>query len=673
MHLSQTLLWLVVTAVSGMVAVPAPAQTSGGPPSSLFDTAKLFRPNASKYVEAKAAAEERVHRGEFDEALEQYETAWESANRAFANSEFGTRNVTYSLGGDRPLSIPFPKGAEIPDELARDAAKVAARADRPEVAITWVKRSTRRTFDRSRTARRMLAEFEADARERGVPRAADTYRLEVLRHDIAIGYPAVGRYRAHRETLGTILWTLEGLTILLALVLGAYEWWQRRERFTYYRRGQTVRSFRRGGTSTQGRKRWWLFAAVSTGLLFAGVWAFSEGAVWLHDAWGYFASGWGLAAGAVVAARVAIGERRGPRGDGAFFLGHGDDVPEQALERLASFDANAGELLRDLGAADWRGRVRLGGRGRKVVEGRFAEISGPCRRAFVAGWLGARLSSAGEAIPEFLDAWLRGFGERAHVWEPVCGEYLRAISPDRRAQILEHVPPEERLTLVPSDLVADPVVDEAVIAAWLQDAMLEGRRWERALWRHRFFDDPVMSNLVRGLVWGAFERDGALLTTLRVDGEGSLVDPEFETVALETMAADVRIGLVHAAELGEADCRRWAQHLADFEEISLFDQLERPVEVPDEGEWLSVEGRWSTDRRDRFVSELGWDEYASNLRKRYYGFGVTAVAPESRSPGPGVRSVRFVRGYDNYGGGLRLAELSKVLRSEILYRLTTGG
>jgi hypothetical protein len=291
----------------------------------------------------------------------------------------------------------------------------------------------------------------------------------------------------------------------------------------------------------------------------------------------------------------------------------------------------------------------------------------------VAGWLGSKLSLEARPIPEVLDGVLRG-GMRgpAYLWEPVCGDYLRGLEPERRSTILEDVAQPERLTLVESaSLPADAVVDECVVAAWLRTAMVQGRRWRLALWRHRFFDDPVMSNLVRGLVWGVFD-EGALLQTLRVDGEGSLVDAEADTVELSSLPESVTLGVVHVVEMDAVECTRWSQHLAEFEEMPLFEQLARPTQLPGEGEWLSLDARWSREKLGR-LREQGWRDRSEGLQKRCHGFGVTAIVPYRHDADTYVPfAVRFARGYAesaDYGLGLSLARVSRVLRSEIVYEL----
>jgi predicted DNA-binding WGR domain protein len=115
----------------------------------------------------------------------------------------------------------------------------------------------------------------------------------------------------------------------------------------------------------------------------------------------------------------------------------------------------------------------------------------------------------------------------------------------------------------------------------LEQAMITGRRWtveefEQLLVRH-----PLMTNLVRRLVWGGYDKKDELRRTFRVTEEREYADARDDRATLDGLAA---VGIVHPLHLSEDDRSAWGQVLGDYEIIAPFPQLGRPVYAlePDE-------------------------------------------------------------------------------------------
>jgi len=108
----------------------------------------------------------------------------------------------------------------------------------------------------------------------------------------------------------------------------------------------------------------------------------------------------------------------------------------------------------------------------------------------------------------------------------------------------------------------------------MEHAMVSGRRWKPEDWKRCILEHPLMINFARRLVWGSFDRQGALVHTFRATEDHSLMDVEDEEVALD-MTLDV--GILHPASIPDKALQDWAQSFAEYELFSPFQQLDRLV------------------------------------------------------------------------------------------------
>jgi len=91
---------------------------------------------------------------------------------------------------------------------------------------------------------------------------------------------------------------------------------------------------------------------------------------------------------------------------------------------------------------------------------------------------------------------------------------------------------------------------------------------------------PVLSPIVRRLLWGEYDAEKRLVRALRIAEDGSLAD-RHDTIAV--VDADALLGIVHPAELG-AERAGWAEILADYEVLQPFAQVHRPAVTLTEAE-----------------------------------------------------------------------------------------
>ncbi|HEX9997057.1 MAG TPA: WGR and DUF4132 domain-containing protein [Abditibacterium sp.] len=111
-------------------------------------------------------------------------------------------------------------------------------------------------------------------------------------------------------------------------------------------------------------------------------------------------------------------------------------------------------------------------------------------------------------------------------------------------------------------------------AVRLENAMVRGRRWtpeefETLLARH-----PLMSNLVRLLVWEA--ASGNRRATFRVVEDGTYADSKDEPFDLGA-GEWAHIGIAHPLHLSEAEKGAWGEIFSDYEIVPPFTQLGRAI------------------------------------------------------------------------------------------------
>ncbi|MBA4182177.1 MAG: MolR family transcriptional regulator, partial [Anaerolinea sp.] len=114
----------------------------------------------------------------------------------------------------------------------------------------------------------------------------------------------------------------------------------------------------------------------------------------------------------------------------------------------------------------------------------------------------------------------------------------------------------------------------AIQAARLEQAMVTGRRWSPEDFQTLLARHPLMTHLVQKLIWAGFDAKGKKVLTFRVTEERDLADADDNAITLDKAA---QIGLAHPLELTEAERERWGEVLGDYEVISPFPQLGRPV------------------------------------------------------------------------------------------------
>lgn len=185
-------------------------------------------------------------------------------------------------------------------------------------------------------------------------------------------------------------------------------------------------------------------------------------------------------------------------------------------------------------------------------------------------------------------------------------------------------------------LLKKQVADVAKVqAVRLEQSMVTGRRWPAAEFEMLLVRHPLMTNLVRLLVWGAYDAEGKLVSSFRVTEDLSYADSTDDVYELDP---SLQVGVVHPLHLSEAEKATWGEILGDYEIVPPFQQLGRPVLFLEDGEKKAeILKRWekiqippqslvfTLEKLDwqRGLPEDGGVFYSHS--KPFYGANVTAL------------------------------------------------
>lgn len=167
-------------------------------------------------------------------------------------------------------------------------------------------------------------------------------------------------------------------------------------------------------------------------------------------------------------------------------------------------------------------------------------------------------------LDENLVPFLQGRDARTRHYDPPGAE------PDDDPARVRHA--EERWALVSEQLrEAIPVQVHR-----LEESLIQQYRWDGPHWVTVVMNHPFLRHLVQRCVWGTYSSSGRkLLDTFRVARDRTLWGPDDEPYELDPESKT--IGLVHPAELDTATRAAWGEILADYEVVTLFPQIDRPV------------------------------------------------------------------------------------------------
>lgn len=143
----------------------------------------------------------------------------------------------------------------------------------------------------------------------------------------------------------------------------------------------------------------------------------------------------------------------------------------------------------------------------------------------------------------------------------------------------------------------------------METLMVRQFRWPAARWQELYLQHPLLMPFAQLLVWGAYDPNGKLVSTFRALEDRTLTDASDTAADLQPGST---VGIVHPLELTDDVRQAWLTHLADYDVVPPFPQLDRPVVrvQPEEGRMLfgealagtKINGMTFKGRAER----LGW-------------------------------------------------------------------
>ena len=108
----------------------------------------------------------------------------------------------------------------------------------------------------------------------------------------------------------------------------------------------------------------------------------------------------------------------------------------------------------------------------------------------------------------------------------------------------------------------------------METLMVRQFRWPVARWQELYLRHPLLLPFAQRLLWGAYDATGRLRRTFRALEDQSMTDVADEQFQLQSNGS---VGIVHPLELKTEERRAWSKHLADYNIVPPFSQLDRQV------------------------------------------------------------------------------------------------
>jgi hypothetical protein len=278
------------------------------------------------------------------------------------------------------------------------------------------------------------------------------------------------------------------------------------------------------------------------------------------------------------------------------------------------------------------------------------------------------------------------YGDRGRWFEALLGDDGQLVLRDDRGKLLRSLP-QARVGEEEGAIEAKAawkslkrqlsLVQTEQIRRWEQ-AMVAGRRWSVADFEGILLAHPVLGQMAQRLIWVGEQREGELLP-FRVTEDWSYGDSQDGEIALAGFRS---VGLLHPAQVSEAERGLWGELLGDYGLIQPFRQLTRtmfaiePQEVGERSLQRFVGGRVPTGVATAMLQSKGWLLDWDEPRRQachYKVFGdLTAIVGHggdwqmAYGALADLGAVWFVAGTDWRGAALPLGEVSPVLMSEVI-------
>ncbi len=655
-----------------------------------------------EYDEMVANARIARDAGDYSEALSRYDSAYKKGLEVAREGGFGSRRMVIPLDiqTGKTLDMMVPRGKEVLSPLIEEAARVAVLADKPETVLYWLRIEgiyayppTREiefpdTLDVSNRLRgdrlTLLRELTSFAEEQGIERTASALRLERARHkEIADFEYAFWQQKKQDARWNAFVILILGLLVIAGVILW-FSWpsmllprvrWINKPHKMYRRyapkatfRWPFLERYKRAPTQITEVLSWFLLLVFLSGLGFVMAGFFMH-QLWerpLRDPFICVGLTWLFGGLGLFMLALLFFDRNGtPSIDplGKFI------VVSRAENFLATYERMQQERIAICQHHKIPGLFTRWRSMEQATINLLGQLSGrgTVPRVLVGLFVADHLRRAHHEVPPQVELWIRdGLNNGLLVYfEEAMDDYLDLLPmPDRLRWFREFPILQHRLT--PELESGTPDLEK--LEDELEIALENGRRWSVQKWRERFVQQELYSSLRHSVIWGAYDRDGHLLQTFRVEDEMTLVDAEMEEVDLERVAP-FEVGIAHPGDWSEQARMNWAEHMADFELIMACSQLDREritidrAGAEDDPEVLRL-GFEVSEAKIKQLWKEGWQQpYSSTYFERTFPFYGCKVRVE-----PDEGSVRFFDAID-VQTSLEVANIHPVALSEIIYTL----
>lgn len=208
--------------------------------------------------------------------------------------------------------------------------------------------------------------------------------------------------------------------------------------------------------------------------------------------------------------------------------------------------------------------------------------------------------------------------------------------------------------------------------ARLENAMIIERRWSSKDFKSLVVTSPLLQNVVRGLVWGIFSKNGELQQSFRVAPDCTLADASGEAV---TLADNALVGIPHPLTLG-ASVDSWMRSFTQSKQGQPFPQLVRKTYRQNDDTAANLFGLQRATvptKALKGLKALGWDVvdvwdggWIGEFHRRFLS-GTVSISFE-----PGVSIGNYELGAKEQKLNIeRLPSLNEIEYSEMLRELQT--
>ena len=183
----------------------------------------------------------------------------------------------------------------------------------------------------------------------------------------------------------------------------------------------------------------------------------------------------------------------------------------------------------------------------------------------------------------------------------------------------------------------------------LNRALIYERRWSWAEFSELFFRHPIMRHVARSIIWGRYRFNGEVTHAFVITEDGAALTADYDHVELPTYG---HYGIIHPVDLTPKQRQAWHDLLLDYEIVTTFDQLFRPVyeltAVEEKQPYLTRFSEMALSDVENILSDLHWKPVgAYHTWRRWFPYSNVSALLTMQPKGNGryqFEALRFAQG-----------------------------